>query len=63
MNAKEPPRRYGCTYKPHDREATTTVVINGHPRIVCEECYRREITRQYEERAMQARQAEREKSA
>ncbi len=48
----EPPRRYGCTYKPHcDREATTTVVINGHPRAVCEECRRDELAIQNTERA------------
>ncbi len=51
---QEPPPRYGCTYEPGcDHEATTTVVINGHPRAVCEWCRRIEITRQNAERAMQ----------
>lgn len=49
------PRRYGCTYstleRECDREATTTVVINGQARAVCEWCRRIEITRQNTERA------------
>jgi hypothetical protein len=60
----EPPRRYGCTYKPDcDHEATDTVVINGKPRAVCYWCRQREITRQNTERAMKAMQQEREQSA
>ena len=47
-------RRYGCTYKPDcDREATTTVVINGQARAVCEECRRHELRLQNAERARQ----------
>ena len=56
-----PSPRYGCTYKPHcDHEATTTVVINGQARAVCEWCRRDEVRRQNAERE---RQAEREESA
>ncbi len=50
------PRRYGCTYVPDcDREATTTVVINGQARAVCEECRRVEVAIQNTERAREAR--------
>jgi len=52
------PRRYACTYftlgRPCDREATTTVVINGQARAVCEECRRRELAKQNTERAREA---------
>jgi len=48
------PRRYACTYEPDcDREATTTVVINGQARAVCEECRRVELAEQNTERASQ----------
>ncbi len=51
-----PPPRYGCTYKPHcDNEATTTVVINGKARAVCEWCRRDEVRRQNFERERQAK--------
>ena len=57
-NGFMPPPRYGCTYKPHcDHEATDTVVINGHPRLVCEWCRRDEVRRQNFERARQERRA------
>lgn len=55
-NDKEPPIRYACVYTPDCmREATTTVVINGHPKAVCEWCYRIEIRRQNTERERHAR--------
>ncbi len=48
------PRRYACIYKPDcDREATTTVVINGQARAVCESCRRDELIEQNTERARQ----------
>ncbi len=52
------PRRYGCTYpldcdRECDREATTTVVINGQARAVCEECRRVELAIQNTDRARQ----------
>ncbi len=57
-NGFMPPPRYGCTYKPDcDHEATTTVVINGRARAVCEECRRDEVRLQNTERE---RQTERE---
>lgn len=41
------PYRPGCTYKMRcDAEATTTVLINGKERPVCEACKRRELTEQ-----------------
>ncbi len=55
-NGFMPPPRYGCTYKPDcDHEATDTVVMNGHPRAVCEWCRRDEVRRQNFERARQAK--------
>lgn len=53
-NGYMPAPRYGCTYKPDcGHEATTTVVINGQARAVCESCRRVELRLQNTERARQ----------